>query len=62
MDDLSLLLTPWGRTPPQTAEDADALIDHFARLKESKPADQRVDRILRAIGRLLCDFEQPLYV
>lgn len=61
MDDLSQLLAPWGRKPPVTAEDADALIDHFAMLKESTPTDRRVDQVLHAIGRLLCDFEQPLY-
>lgn len=61
MDDLSQLLAPWGRTPPQTAEDADALIDHLAELKERRPSDTRVDRALWALGRLLCDFEQPLY-
>lgn len=61
MDDLTQLLAPWGRTPPVTAEDADDLIDHFAMLKETTPSDSRVDRVLRALGRLLCDFEQPIY-
>lgn len=61
MDELNTLLAPWGQSPPQTAEDADDLIDHFALLKEKEPTDPRIDQVLRAIGRLLCDFSQPLY-